>query len=551
MRNFLWIIQFISIALLVYETGYIFVKWKTKIQGYLFLICLSTLVNDIGYCLAIKSEGLNEYLLGVKMSYLGRVWVPFAFLLFVNALCKKRMSKYIVAILGTIHFSVFVVVATAECHSLYFKNMYLNTAGIFPCLGFESGFVKNAYNYVVLGYMAYGLSILLYRIVKEENKIQKKRLHLVLAAIISESGFYLLEMYGNTVGYDDTVVGYAIGSFFMFIAIVKYSLLDTLKIIGDYIADEVSEGIVVVNKKNEIEYFNKTASIIFPQLKSDSANTVEIIRRSSLDKTPIYIGERIYTATEKEIIDEGTDLGTIYVITDTTDHINALTLYENYNKDLENQVEEKTAHIREIQAKTILGMAQIIESRDLSTGGHVKRTSDVVKIFSNKLLSSDLGFSKEFLAYVIRSAPLHDLGKIGVDDAVLRKQGKFTDEEYAKMKEHSKIGATLLEEMLSSVEDEEFVKVAINVAHYHHEKVNGQGYPEGVKGEDIPVEARIMALADVFDALVSKRCYKEAFSYEKAFEIIKNDSGTHFCPILSEIFIQCREELEAYYDSII
>jgi len=550
MRNFLWIIQFISIALLVYETGYIFAKWKTKIQSYLFLICLSTLINDIGYCLAIKAEGLNEYLLGIKMSYLGRVWVPFAFLLFVNALCRKKMNKCVVAILGSIHFSIFVVVATTEYHSLYFKNMYLNTSGIFPSLGFESGFIKNAYNYVVLGYMVYGLSILLYRIVKEENKIQKKRLYLVLAAIISESGFYLLEMYGNTVGYDDTVVGYAIGSLFMFIAIVKYSLLDTLKIIGDYIADEVSEGIIVVNKKNEIEYFNKTASIIFPQLNSDSANTVEIIRRSSLDKTPIYIDERIYTATEKEIIDEGTDLGTIYVITDTTDHINALTLYENYNKDLENQVEEKTAHIREIQAKTILGMAQIIESRDLSTGGHVKRTSDVVKIFSNKLLTSDLGFTKEFLGYVIRSAPLHDLGKIGVDDAVLRKQGKFTDEEYAKMKEHSKIGATLLAEMLSSVEDEEFVKVAINVAHYHHEKVNGQGYPEGLKGEDIPIEARIMALADVFDALVSKRCYKEAFSYEKAFEIIKSDSGTHFCPVLSEIFIQCREELETYYDSI-
>ena len=194
-------------------------------------------------------------------------------------------------------------------------------------------------------------------------------------------------------------------------------------------------------------------------------------------------------------------------------------------------------------------MAQVIESRDLNTGGHVKRTSDVVRIFSNKLLDSDMGLSKDFLEFVIRSAPMHDLGKIGVDDAILRKQGRFTDEEYEKMKKHSEIGASMIDSILTSVEDEEFVKIALNIAHYHHEKINGKGYPKGLTGEEIPIEARIMALADVFDALVSKRCYKEAFSYDKAFEIIKKDAGTHFDIALANIFIQCRKELEAYYEA--
>lgn len=115
------------------------------------------------------------------------------------------------------------------------------------------------------------------------------------------------------------------------------------------------------------------------------------------------------------------------------------------------------------------------------------------------------------------------------------------------MKEHSAIGARIVKEVLTGVEDDRFVKVAVNVAHYHHEKVNGTGYPEGLSGDDIPIEARIMALADVFDALVSKRCYKEAFSFDKAFGIIEKDAGSHFDATLAHIFLQCRPQLEALY----
>ena len=225
-----------------------------------------------------------------------------------------------------------------------------------------------------------------------------------------------------------------------------------------------------------------------------------------------------------------------------------LELTGKFNEELSDEVKEKTKQIRSIQEKTILGMAQMVESRDLSTGGHIKRTSDVVRIFSKKLLGSDMGFDEHFLELVIRSAPMHDLGKIGVDDAILRKQGKFTEEEYDKMKKHAEIGGKMVSEILTGVEENEFVQIAYNVANYHHEKVSGKGYPVGLKGKEIPLEARIMALADVFDALVSKRCYKEAFSYDKAFSIIEEDAGVHFDYDLAMVFISCRSELEAYYN---
>lgn len=218
--------------------------------------------------------------------------------------------------------------------------------------------------------------------------------------------------------------------------------------------------------------------------------------------------------------------------------------------EMTESIQEKTQKIIEIQNSIITGMATMVESRDNSTGGHIKRTSDCVRVFSEYLrqLPSFSSISEQFISNVIKAAPMHDLGKIAVPDAVLQKPGKFTDEEYEKMKNHSKEGARIVSEVLSATEDNEFKKIAVNVAHYHHEKWNGTGYPEKISGEQIPLEARIMALADVFDALVSKRCYKDSFSYDNAFGIIQDSLGTHFDPELGKEFIKCRSSLEALYN---
>lgn len=218
--------------------------------------------------------------------------------------------------------------------------------------------------------------------------------------------------------------------------------------------------------------------------------------------------------------------------------------------DMSCALDEKNKKIHAIQNSIIKGMAVMVESRDNSTGGHISRTSDCVKVFMDKLVQTELGqtLSPEFCESVIKAAPMHDLGKIAVDDAILRKPGKFTDEEYEIMKTHSAEGARIVRSVLAQVDDEEFKEIAIHVAHFHHEKWNGTGYPEKLSGKDIPFEARIMALADVFDALVSKRCYKDSYNYDKAFQIIEESLGTHFDPELGRLFIDCRPELEKLYD---
>ena len=150
-----------------------------------------------------------------------------------------------------------------------------------------------------------------------------------------------------------------------------------------------------------------------------------------------------------------------------------------------------------------------------------------------------------------KAAPLHDIGKIAVDDDILRKPGRFTAEEFDFMKKHTTQGAYMLERILSDVNDEEFLNVAVNIAKYHHEKYDGTGYPEGLAGDAIPFEARVLALADVFDALVCRRVYKDAFDYSHAFAIIEEEMGKQFDPFLCAVFLDCKQELTALYDSLV
>ncbi|MBO6100167.1 MAG: HD domain-containing protein, partial [Spirochaetaceae bacterium] len=226
-------------------------------------------------------------------------------------------------------------------------------------------------------------------------------------------------------------------------------------------------------------------------------------------------------------------------------------LADSFN-NMTNTLDVKSKRLVSVQNSVVTGMATIVESRDNSTGGHIKRTSKAVKVFVEELkkVPEYAVCSEKFFSDVVKAAPMHDLGKIAVLDAILRKPGRFTAEEYDMMKTHSAEGARIVENVLHEVDDLEFKRIAVNVAHYHHEKWDGTGYPEKLAGEAIPFEARIMALADVFDALVSKRCYKESLSFDQAFKIIEESLGSHFDPKLGKVFMQCRPELETLYGDI-
>lgn len=201
-------------------------------------------------------------------------------------------------------------------------------------------------------------------------------------------------------------------------------------------------------------------------------------------------------------------------------------------------------------SETVMAFANLIENRDNSTGGHVKRTSLYVKLIAEQLRDSRQFkeiLTKDYINNLVKAAPMHDIGKIAVPDAILQKPGKLTEEEFAIMKLHSEKGGEIIQETFQNLGSEDFRKMAYHVARYHHEKWNGKGYPEGLKRKDIPLSARIMAVADVFDAVSEKRCYRDAMPLEKCFEIIEQGSGQDFDPLIVEAFMNIRDKGEQVY----
>ncbi len=212
------------------------------------------------------------------------------------------------------------------------------------------------------------------------------------------------------------------------------------------------------------------------------------------------------------------------------------------------EMQHKAESLSLLQNGLIMLLADIVENRDQSTGDHVRKTAAYANIIMQKLRS--MGYYQEqltdqFIEDVVKSAPLHDIGKIHVPDAILNKPGKLTEEEFNLMKLHTLAGHKILKQAIDTMPEADYLKEAMNLATYHHEKWNGKGYPYGLSGEDIPLSARVMAVADVFDALVSKRCYKEPFSFETSINIIKEGSGNHFDPKVVEAFLASEEEVRA------
>ena len=221
-------------------------------------------------------------------------------------------------------------------------------------------------------------------------------------------------------------------------------------------------------------------------------------------------------------------------------------LYHSFSMTMEETVkyiaetQKQAQAINKMQNGLILVLADMVESRDQCTGDHVRKTAAYCRVILEHLrkqgLYKDL-LTDEYIEDVVNSAPLHDIGKIKVPDAILNKPGKLTDEEFNEIKKHTIAGKEIIEQAIDLVAaDSSYLKEAKNLATYHHEKWNGKGYPYGLSEEDIPLSARVMAVADVFDALVSKRSYKDPFSFEKAMEIIEEGSGNHFDPKVVEAF---------------
>ncbi|GHT68546.1 two-component system response regulator [Spirochaetia bacterium] len=220
---------------------------------------------------------------------------------------------------------------------------------------------------------------------------------------------------------------------------------------------------------------------------------------------------------------------------------------KNYSDSLEEMVAEKTAEATSILDNTLQALANIIEYRNLESGGHVKRTQFFCKALIDYILESHSVYAAELWTMepdvIVKSMVLHDVGKIGISDSILLKPGRLERDEIEIMKTHTVVGKNIIEEMMKAVTDQDsiYLKHCRDIAWCHHERFDGKGYPQGLAGFDIPLSARIAALADVYDALVSARVYKEALPHKEAINIIGEGRGAQFDPVLTDAVLKIRD----------
>ena len=481
------VLAFINLIILLFSFDI-----KKINANFTFMAVLMALANG-GYLSIAISTSLQEAVLANKIVYLGGCFVPPVLLFSICVICNYNVADWLRSLLYTYSFFIYAMIVMESINCvLFICGRNLNPA-----------FEIMPFMYVADGW------ILLYL-----NR--RAMMYNIEDCIISSLGKQ--ESYG-------------------------YIMFDNHK---NYLGSNSIAGKIfpeILDCKVDLQIKNKPeVEVVLHWINEYSTGLRE--------NFSYEIGDRHYQCRIERIWHKEKASGYIVEIQEDTDKWNYMNLLSSYNAELERQVKEKTEHILNIQSQVLLGMANMVENRDGSTGGHIKRTSDVIRILVETIQEKNiLPLGEEFCEDIIKAAPMHDLGKIGIDDMILKKPGRLTDEEFAIMQTHAEKSALLVESILREVEEEHFVRVAVNVAKYHHEKWNGTGYHEHLKGEDIPLEARIMAIADVYDALVSKRCYKEAMSFDKAFEVMQESMGSHFDPNLEKVFVSSREKLEEYYRS--
>ena len=282
-------------------------------------------------------------------------------------------------------------------------------------------------------------------------------------------------------------------------------------------------------EKSTRQYYIKALSLIILFIFIESMGTVY---------TPIYtLPANLTTLWKATIIAYSFAVSTHFTL---RNYNNVTAAMENFKKDSN----KKSERIQQLQKEVIIGLANVIESRDGETGEHTKRTAAYVEQIARELQAEHLytaELTEEFVENLRMAAPLHDIVKIKVPDAVLQKPGPLTPEEFSSILKHTVYGGEIIRTTINNIEDPAYSSIAYNVAMYHHERYDGKGYPEGLSRQDIPLEARIMAVADVYDALTADRCYKKSLSKETACRMLREGSGTQFDPAIVGAFLKTLE----------
>lgn len=531
-----------------------------KIYCLMLLISVLMLVSNLGYLAKAISKTLPEAVIALKICYIGGCFIPPVLLWTICSIANVEVNHWVKTASYVYSFIVFSLVLTIGYNNVYYSHLdmtkFLGTTIIIK------KYTKLAilFYLVMIGNMLPTIGIIIYSLIKK-NSISLKNTQLIvfmqalniLMFIISRSFNHMIEIMAFM---------YVVDSYLLLFLQKRLMLYNMEDSINSAKGTMESNAYILFDKNNNYVGSNKIFESIFPNIKEcridnplsniAEANLMiswlEDFERYERNNFTFEKNNKHYSCSFYKLSHKKKNIAYLLEFNEDTGKWNYDRLREKYSSELEYKVKSKTQQLLATQSKLVLGMANMVENRDDNTGGHIKRTSEIIKILIDTIIQNNLFIkNEEFFQNIIKAAPMHDLGKIAISDNILRKPGKLTSEEFEIMKTHAIKSAELVENILEDAEEDSFVKTAINIAKYHHERWDGSGYPEKLRGAEIPFEARIMAVADVYDALVSKRCYKEAMSFEDAAKIMIESMGSHFDPKLEEVFLLSQKRLENYY----
>lgn len=519
-----WIAIGISFLLFVYSK----LQKPSEMQKYISILSVATMLMLFGYTLELKASNLEAAYYGTIVSYTGQPFVMVSVFLLILSFYEFRIPNRLILGLFLVAVLIPVLVYTNEYHHAYYTSIGFDETATFSPLILVHGPLYYINTVLSLGLAAATAIMTAIGFQNAKSPVKKKlSIYSLLMVLSGIAGFlgYALNLAG---GYDTTMLGLSLEVVFLSILFFRCRVFDVVDRAKDYALDASNDGLAVFDDAGKIVYENRRSKELMEH---------EIPKRF-IDEVPegdsVYQnGDKAYSIVMGKLQHKENYLGKSVEMRDVSEAF-------NYRKHLEEAVRATREKLEGIQ-RTILGsFASLVEARSLETGDHIRRVSRYTEMIANALKQngkySDI-LTDDYINMLVNSSPLHDIGKISVSDTILLKPGKLTPEEFEEMKKHAKLGAKVIRTTLAGLESEEYVDMASEIAHHHHERWDGRGYPDGLKGDEIPLSARIVAVADCYDAMTSKRCYKDAFPDEQAIDILKEESGTHFDPEVVDAFI--------------
>lgn len=528
-------IQYVAIAIMTIIGLYALRQRPSELQKYVVLLMLSTMLMFVGYNIELAASNITEAIAGVGVSYIGKPFIMLTSFLFIARFYNISVDKRLVNFLIALSIAFPLLVTTNNYHHLYYATVNWDPQQDFSHLVLTRG--PCYYLYILCAVLFFVVCVYIAILGYKRSQLKHKKAHFgfIVGMVFSGILGYGIYLTGITGGYDATIVGVFVGTIFLALLFTRAKMVDIVTLAKDQALDDSMVGLVVFDTNGKIAYKNSGMKHII-----EEGFNIEKLKKMEVGSEEFSVGEKRYKFNKRYLELNEDKLGKAVEAYDVTDSY-------FYQRRLEKEVKERTAEIEKMQRNVIASVAGIVEARSFETGEHVKRTSHYVEITAKTLqhmgLYRDI-LTDEYIDTIAIAAPLHDIGKIAVPDAILMKPAKLTEEEFEVMKTHTTSGAQIIEESIRGIESDEYVDTARDVAHFHHERWDGTGYPTGLKGNDIPLCARIMAVADCYDAISSKRCYKEAASKEETLSIIRTESGTHFDPTVVHAFIDAIEKEE-------